>query len=194
MEYDEIKLTLFEPTMKFPDPDLVMFWKTLETRDIWLDTEVTWENCAFIVQYIQYLNAHEADDLTPIKLHIMSNGGELTTMFAVYHAIKNSKIPVHTINEGACHSAAFIIFLAGAKRSMNPDALFVAHEGSGGAAGTFRESKAAMKQYELEVERMAALIASETKLTIEEINHNYDMNADWYIRHDDAVKYGILKD
>lgn len=194
MDIENIKLTLFEPTLKYPDPDLIMFYKALETRDIWLDMEINWDNCAFIVQYIKYLNTHESDDMTPIKIHIMSNGGELSTMFAVYHAIKDSKIPVYTYNEGACHSAAFLIYLAGDKRYMTPDALFIAHEGSGGAAGTFRESKAAMKQYELEVARMAELISSETNLTVDEINHNYDMNADWYIRHDDAVKFGIVRE
>lgn len=192
MELESIKLSLFEPTLKYPDPDLIMFYKQLETRDIWLDTEINWETCAFIVQYIQYLNKVESDDMTPIKLHIMSNGGELTTMFALYHTIKESKIPVHTINEGAAHSAAFLVFLAGKIRSMNPDAVFVAHEGSGGAMGTFRESKAAMKQYELEVDRMAELIAENTALTKDEINANYDQNADWYIRYDDAKKYGII--
>ena len=187
-----IQISLFEPTLKYPDPDLVLFYKQLESRDIWLDTEVSWENCNFLVQYIQYLNRVEGDDMTPIKLHIMSPGGELTTMFSIYHTIKNSKIPVHTINEGAAHSAAFIIYLAGHKRTMNPDAVFVAHEGSGGAVGTFRESKAAMKQYEIEVARMASIIAENTNLSIEEINQHYDQNSDWYIRYDDAKQFGII--
>lgn len=192
MELETIKLSLFEPTLKYPDPDLIMFYKQLETRDVWLDTEINWETCAFIVQYIQYLNRAEVDDMTPIRLHIMSNGGELATMFTLYHTIKESKIPVHTINEGAAHSAAFLIFLAGKVRTMKPDAVFIAHEGSGGAMGTFRESKAAMKQYEIEVDRMAELIAENTNLSKEEINANYDQNADWYIRYDDAKKYGII--
>ena len=192
MDVSDIKLTLFEPTLKYPDPDTLMFYKQLETRDIWLDTEVTWDNCAFIVQYIQYLNEREPDDVTPIKLHIFSPGGELAVMFVLYNAIKNSKIPVHTINEGACHSAAFIIFLAGKIRTMNPDAVFIAHEGSGGAMGTYRESKSAMKQYDIEVDRMAHIIAENTQLTVEEINHNYDQNSDWYIRAEDAHKYGIV--
>ena len=192
MDAQGIKLTLFEPTLKYPDPDLLMFFKQLETRDLWLDTEVNWDSCAFIVEYIQYLNERESDDMTPIKLHIFSNGGELPTMFAVYDTIKKSKIPVHTINEGACHSAAFIIYLAGSIRTMNPDGVFIAHEGSGGALGTYRESKSAMQQYEIEVDRMAHIISENTKLTVEEINHNYDQNSDWYIRAEDAKKYGIV--
>lgn len=189
---NEIRVSLAQPTLQYPEPDLVMFYKMLETRDIWLDTEIDWDNCAFIVQYIQYLNKHEADNLDPIRLHIMSNGGELTAMFTLYNTIKNSKIPVHTINEGAAHSAAFIVYLAGTIRTMNPDAVFIAHEGSGGALGTFRESKSAMKQYEIEVDRMAHIIAENTNLSVEEINHNYDQNSDWYIRYEDAKRFGIL--
>ena len=187
-----IQISLCEPTLKYPDPDMVMFYKQLETRDIWLDTDIDWEHCAFLVQYIQYLNRVESDKETPIKLHIMSPGGELSTMFTLYHVIKNSEIPVHTINEGAAHSAAFIVFLAGSKRTMNPDAVFVAHEGSGGACGTFRESKAAMKQYEIEVARMAQIVSENTNLSIEEINAHYDQNSDWYIRYEDAKQFGII--
>ena len=123
-------ISLTEPTLKYPDPDLLLLYKQLGTRDLWLDTEVTWENCVFLVEYIKYLNRTSEDFVTPITLHIMSPGGELPVMFTVYDTIKQSRIPVVTINEGACHSAAFIIFLAGTHRLMNPHATFIAHEGS----------------------------------------------------------------
>lgn len=175
-----------------PDPELVLFYKELERREIWLDNELTWDTASILVKFIHYVNATAKDDMTPITLRIMSPGGELSTMFALYHTIVNSKVPVHTINMCDCHSAAFLIFLAGHKRTMLPDARFVAHEGSGVVGGTFRETKAAMLRYEKDVARMAELIASRTNLTVEEVKKNYDTESDWYIDEAMARKLGIV--
>lgn len=186
-------ISLTEPTLKYPDPDLLLLYKQLGTRDLWLDTEVTWENCAFLIEYIQYLNRTSEDFTTPITLHIMSPGGELPVMFAIYDTIKQSRIPVVTINEGACHSAAFIIFLAGTHRLMNPHATFIAHEGSGAMGGSYRENKAAMEQYEKDVAEMRHIIANETGIDEEVITKKFEESQDWYIRYDEAVEKGIIR-
>lgn len=186
-------ISLTEPTLKYPDPDLLLLYKQLGTRDLWLDTEVTWENCAFLVEYIKYLNRTSEDFVTPITLHIMSPGGELPVMFTVYDTIKQSHIPVVTINEGACHSAAFIIFLAGTHRLMNPHATFIAHEGSGAMGGSYRENKAAMEQYEKDVAEMRRIIATETGIDEDLITKKFEESQDWYIRYDEAVEKGIIR-
>lgn len=186
-------ISLTEPTLKYPDPDLLLLYKQLGTRDLWLDTEVTWENCAFLVEYIKYLNRTSEDFVTPITLHIMSPGGELPVMFTVYDIIKQSRIPVVTINEGACHSAAFIIFLAGTHRLMNPHATFIAHEGSGAMGGSYRENKAAMEQYEKDVAEMRHIIAAETGIDEDLITKKFEESQDWYIRYDEAVEKGIIR-
>lgn len=187
-------ISLTEPTLKYPDPDLLLLYKQLGTRDLWLDAEVNWETCAFLVQYIQYLNKNSPDLDTPITIHIMSPGGELPVMFTIYDVLKKSQIPVVTINEGACHSAAFIIYLAGQYREMNPHATFIAHEGSGAMGGSYRENKAAMQQYERDVAEMRRIIAAETGMSEEFITHKFEESQDWYIRHDDAVEHGILRE
>lgn len=186
-------ISLTEPTLKYPDPDLLLLYKQLGTRDLWLDTEITWENCVFLVEYIKYLNRTSEDFVTPITLHIMSPGGEVPVMFTVYDTIKQSRIPVVTINEGACHSAAFIIFLAGTHRLMNPHATFIAHEGSGAMGGSYRENKAAMEQYEKDVAEMRHIIAAETGIDEDLITKKFEESQDWYIRYDEAVEKGIIR-
>ena len=95
---------------ELPQPEEVLLWHQIAAREFWLDeNEITWDNTAWLMQYIMYLNEHEADDMTPIKLHIMCPGGHLYVMFALYDVIKNSKIPVYTYNEGICHSAALCV-------------------------------------------------------------------------------------
>lgn len=187
------KVPLVKPTLEYPDPGLVMMYKQLGKRVIWLDEEVNWDTCAFLIQYIQYLNRDEADDLTPIELHMMTNGGELPTMFTIYDTIKNSKIPVHTINEGACHSAGFIIYLAGHIRSMNENATFIAHEGSGGMGGSYRENKSAMEQYEKDVLHMKEIIVAETNFTMEELDAAFEKSQDFYINKALATEKGVVK-
>ena len=187
------KMSIVEPTLKYPDPELLLLYKQLGSRDLWIDDEISWETCAFLVEYLQYLNTVETDDKTPIKLHINSPGGDLPTMFTIYDTIKKSKIPVDTINEGAAHSAAFIVFLAGRNRTMNPHSIFIAHEGSGAMGGSYRENKAAMAQYEKDVEEMRRIIANETKASEELINKKFEESQDWYIRDDEAKKLGITR-
>lgn len=191
IELPQISLT--EPTLKYPDPDLLLLYKQLGYRELWLDEEINWETCAFLVEYIQYLNREGVDYLTPITIHIMSPGGELPVMFTIYDTIKKSRIPVVTINEGACHSAAFIVFLAGKYREMNPHATFIAHEGSGAMGGSYRENKAAMEQYEKDVAEMRHIIAAETGIDEDLITKKFEESQDWYIRYDEAVEKGILR-
>lgn len=176
------------------DPGFILSWLDTNDRHIWINDDVSWENDEFIVRYIDYINRHDRNivDPKPIYLHIFSGGGALTTMFTLYDTIKNSRVPVYTINEGAAHSAAFIIFLAGHRRYAKNHAVCVAHEGSAQMGGSYRESKAAMKAYERDVEEMKRIIAAETKLTPEEIEHHFEESQDWYLYHDDLVEVGVI--
>lgn len=184
----------FNVTKELADPDLAMFYAGLQHREIWLDNDVEWGTCSFIVRYINYLNSVEGDNMEPIKLHIMSCGGDLSVMFCLYHTIRNSKIPVWTYNEGQCHSAAFLIFLAGDKRMMHDDALFIAHEGSGMVQGSFRENKSMMKQYDKEVSRMKDIICERTGMNLEYLNEQFEREQDFYIDKKLAKELNVITD
>lgn len=179
-------------TSNYPSAEFVLFNNNLRNRDLWLDCDVDQDNCAFIIQYIQYLNTFEADNMEPIKLHIMSNGGDTHVMFELYDTMMESKIPITTINEGDAHSAAFIIFLAGDRRIMRDHALFISHEGSASVSGTHRETKAFMQEYNHLIELMVDVIVERTNLDKDFVKEKYDSDNDWYIRKDDARKFGII--
>lgn len=184
--WDELK--------KVVDPDQALYCRNLQDRILWLDDGIDWETCSFIAKYIQYLNKNEPDNITPIRLYIFSPGGDLAAMFSLYNIIKASYIPVYTYNMGACHSAAFIIFLAGVRRFMLPDATFIAHEGSAQVAGNYRETKAMLERYKIEVKKMAAIIAENSDFSEEEIERKYDQETDWHICYDLAKERGIITD
>ncbi|MDD4516357.1 ATP-dependent Clp protease proteolytic subunit [Massilibacteroides sp.] len=182
----------FSPNLQLADPDLALRYRELNTRHIWIDDDISFENCQFLLRYIQYLNREESHDKTEITIHIFSYGGEMPVMFTLYNLIKNSKIPIHTINEGICHSAAFMIFLAGHRRSMSPNAHFVAHEGSSAGAGNYKETKARMERYAREVETMKDIICKETNIPKETLEERFDRDSDWYIGYEEASSLGVI--
>lgn len=64
----------------------------------------------------------------PIYLHINSYGGGVFAAFAAIDFIMQSKIPVHTIVEGATASAATLMSVVGAKRYIRPHASMLIHQ------------------------------------------------------------------
>lgn len=178
-------------TMKLPDPDLYQLWEGIRQRQLWLEDPICWHTVSRIYKYIQTL---DSKDQTPVVINIFSPGGELDVMFALYHLIKTSPIPIHTVNVGRCHSAAFIVFLAGSVRTMTPYGTFIAHEGSGVVGGSYRETKAAMAQYDKDVEKMCRIIADETNLEYEYIKKRFSEDQDWYIGYEEAVETGVIRD
>lgn len=181
-----------EANFKLPDPDLLQFYKDLGKNHLWLDTEVSYEACSHLIKWL--LAADREPYGTPIYIHIMSGGGELDVMFTIYDIIKNMRRPVVTINEGRCHSAAFIIFLAGETRLMRPHSIFVAHEGSAGMGGTYKEVQQATESYKKSVDAMREIISTETAITLEQLKDHFDKESDWYIDYEQAKEFGIIKE
>ena len=157
---DEIKT---ESSRPLPDPDLINFYKLSEKRIIYLDFEID-VNVMSIHRQIMLWNMEDRDlaveERQPIKLVIYSPGGYLGHMWAIVDVINASKTPVWTVNIGQASSAAFLIFISGAKRLMMRNAVCVVHEGAAemkgdavkvmDAASTYKEDLKRMKQYIVE--------------------------------------------
>lgn len=75
----------------------------------------------------------------PIYLHINSYGGGVFAAFAAIDFIQQSKIPVHTIIEGASASAATLMSVVGAKRYIRPHASMLVHQLSSWFGGKLTE-------------------------------------------------------
>ena len=80
----------------------------------------------------------------PILLHIKSNGGDLSTAFAIVDEIKRCASPVHTIVEGIAASAGTLISIAGTQRIIRPNAVMMIHEFSAGMWGRYRDMQDSM--------------------------------------------------
>ena len=87
-------------------------------------------------EYIEWFdiirNAHEDDT---IKIYINSSGGSVDTAVQFMHVLKNTAAFVVCCVDGACMSAATMIFLQGNALEICDHSLFMFHNYAGGAFG-----------------------------------------------------------
>jgi ATP-dependent protease ClpP protease subunit len=76
---------------------------------------------------------------SPIILHINSFGGGVFAAFAAIDFIQQSRIPVHTVIEGATASAGTLMSIVGKKRYIRPHASMLIHQLSGWFGGKMTE-------------------------------------------------------
>ena len=74
-----------------------------------------------------------------VQIVINSGGGDLLTAMQMRQSIFNCQAHVQTIVEGMCASAATMIFLAGDELLIEPHAMFMVHNYSGGCFGKGHE-------------------------------------------------------
>lgn len=70
-----------------------------------------------------------------IKIYINSCGGDLWSAIQFMRVIKECKAPVVASVEGACMSAATIVFLMSDNYEISPHSMFMFHNYSGGTVG-----------------------------------------------------------
>lgn len=70
-----------------------------------------------------------------IKIYINSYGGDLFTAIQFYRVLKETEASIIVSVEGACMSAATILFLCGDQVEVSEHSMFMFHNYSGGARG-----------------------------------------------------------
>lgn len=124
----------------------------------------------------------------PIILHISSYGGEAYSMWSFIDLIESMKTPVHTYN-GFSMSAGVPIFLSGKKRFVTPHTTFMLHSTTSWIIGKAPRIKSDFD----EVNRLDTMyinyIAKKTTIPIDKLKQMIEMQTDWYIGHEEALKY-----
>ena len=182
--------------LQLPDPELLMYYKNIDDRIIWLDSEVDGTWLTYEKQILLW-NKKDKDanippkDRKPIKLLFYSYGGSLDINYSFIDVIKTSTTPVIGINMGQACSAACFIYLACKKRYAMPHASFLIHQGGvdGGFNGTYEQVVAAIMEYQRQMEVLAKYIMEHTKISAEEMEQNF--STDWYLTAEEAVKKGV---
>lgn len=177
--------------LQLPDPSNLLYYKEKRHRYLYLYDEID-EGALRLANWIIQWNLEDAranipvEERTPIKIMFNSPGGLLDVSFTIADAIIMSKTPVIGINIGECCSGAAIIYACCPIRLTFPHSYFLLHLGSGGAVGTYQQSKAQMKDWSIKVQQMKALFIARLGL---EHCENFDelIEEEWYLYADDAT-------
>ena len=125
-----------------------------------------------------------------ITLHIRSDGGDVFAGLSAMDHISASLVPVDTIADGMCASAATFILMGGAKRYMRPSGYILIHQMSSEFWGKYEEMKDEMKS----CEKMMKIIKNiyEKRACIPSKKLNAMMKRDIYLTSTECLKYEIV--
>jgi ATP-dependent Clp endopeptidase proteolytic subunit ClpP len=121
-------------------------------------------------------NPHVSMEPKPILLHINSFGGSVFAGFAAVDFIKQSKIPVHTIVEGASASCGTIMSVVGKKRYIRPTASMLIHQLSSWFGGKMTEIDDDYKNLEQMMDTIKKIYRDHTKMSDDQMNE--------FLKHD----------
>lgn len=137
------------------------------------------------------LLALAADSDAPITILISSPGGHVESGDAIHDVIRFIAAPVTTVGTGWVASAGVHVFLASPKdrRVCLPNTRFMIHQPAGGAGGQATDIAIQAKEILRTRERIARVIAKQTGKPYDTVIS--DMERDFWMSADEAVKYGI---
>jgi len=125
-----------------------------------------------------------------IRVHIMSEGGDVFAGLNMMNVLERSRVKVITIAQGSCCSAATFVLLGGAERRMGKNAYCLIHQISTEMWGNFNELKNEMKSNDKLMKMLKEMYLSKTK--IPETKFKTLMKRDIYLPPDKCLKYGIV--
>ena len=177
--------------LNLPDPALLTFYRNLENRVLWLDSEVD-DNWLEYAKLIINWNAEDRDkpveDRKPIKLFLFSPGGDLDVNTMLIDVIKLSKTKVIGVNVGISMSAGCFIYLACHERLSLPHAKFLLHSGSAeGISGTAAQIEAYNAQYKKEVKQLKEYLYEYLPKKMVDSK----MRGEWFFDAKEAVELGV---
>ena len=179
--------------LQLPDSTLVTFYKNLENRILWLDSEVDdyfLEYGKYILQWNQEDLGIDPKDRKSIRLLFFSPGGSLDINNSMIDIIKKSKTEVIGINMGIAQSAGAFIFLACHKRLCMPSATFLLHRGQGRFEGTYDEIICQVMEYQRQIAELEEYVLANTKIDQETFNEHF--GTEWYVSAKEALEYGMV--
>ncbi len=126
----------------------------------------------------------------PIKIKFNSHGGWMLAYETLADVIKLSKTKVIGINMGMAYSAAAFLLVHCHERLALANSRMLVHRGSGGNFGSYEETESSQRNYKERVDEMIKSFQKRTKIPSKILKKN--MNPDWYLSAQMAVKYGMI--
>lgn len=125
-----------------------------------------------------------------IFLHIQSYGGSVFAGMAGMDEIIKSIVPVYTVIDGCCASAATFLSVCGKKRFINRHAYMLIHQLSSFMWGKYEEFKDEMKNLDKIMVMIKKVYAEYTKIPVSKIEEI--LKHDLWFDADQCLKYGLV--
>lgn len=125
-----------------------------------------------------------------IRVHVMSEGGDIFSGLNIMNVLERSRVKVITIAQGSCCSAATFILLGGSERRMGKNAYVLIHQISTEFWGSYQELKNEMKSTEKFMKMLKKMYL--TKTDIPDKKFKKLMKKDLYLSPSKCLKYKIV--
>lgn len=193
MEEIHVAISKEAENLTLPSPELITFYRNLENRVLWLDSDVDeyWlEFSRKIIEWNREDKGLSSEQRKPIKLMFFSYGGSLDVNNALIDTIKLSTTPIYGVNVGQACSAGCFIYLVCHKRFAFPNATFLIHQGEGnGFSGTYAQVVAAVMEYQRKVEELERYLRENTEIPDDILSEN--ITTEWFLSADEALDYKV---
>jgi ATP-dependent Clp protease protease subunit len=146
-----------------------------------------------VIEWILHANYVVKRKKKELLLMICSEGGDMSSAFALIDVMQSSNIPVKTVGLGQIASAGLLIFLAGTpgRRTLTPNTSILSHQFSWGSDGKVHELFATMKEFELTQKRMIEHYVRCTNLSEDQIRKNLLPPHDVWLDAKEALELNI---
>lgn len=176
---------------------------TFDSRDLYLTDEINSWSVQHIIESINAIN--KLDDFEsrnysvinceynppPINIYINSPGGECMAALSLITTIESSETPIHTHCIGEASSAALFIFSVGHERYAYKHSIFMYHQMSAGAVGTFKDIDDQFKTLKHLQERLEEIFTLYTTFTKEELEKIRSLKQDYTFYYQEALEKGL---
>lgn len=125
-----------------------------------------------------------------IYLHIQSYGGSIFAGMAGMDEIIKSVVPVHTMIDGCCASAATFLSICGEKRFINRHAYMLIHQLSSFMWGKYEEFKDEMQNLDKIMVMIKKVYGEYTKIPMKKLEGI--LKHDLWFDADQCLEYGLV--
>ena len=167
-----------------------IFSRLLKDRIVFVDGEINDATADLVVAQLLFLESENPDK--DINMYINSPGGSVTAGLAIYDTMKYARCPIQTICLGQAASMAAILLAGGTKgkRIALPSSRVMIHQPRGGVGGQESDiavqAKEIVRLKELSIKYLAAATGQSEKTVAK------DMERDFFMSAQDALKYGVI--
>lgn len=167
-----------------------IYSRLLKDRVIFLGGPIDDDVANLIIAQLLFLEAE--DTKKDIQMYINSPGGSVYSGMAIYDTMRYIKPNVSTICVGMAASMAAFLLASGekGKRFSLPNSRILIHQPMGGTQGQASDIKIQAEEILKIREEMNKILADNTGQKLDKIAA--DTDRDYYMRADEALKYGII--